>query len=320
MNPGDSRPPSDEDSFDDADDRPRGDDRPRDDDSCEDGDDRREPGVRAEDDGPAPVPGTSAAGREEDFLTRFRTARDGPLMVVREILYSAGIVLLIGLILFAVSGVWPPMVAVKSGSMDPNMQRGDLVLVTEPGRFAPDGTANGTGVVTYETGQESEYTSFNDYGSVVVFHDPASRGDPIIHRAHFYVEEDENWYDQANPDYMKDGTDDCASLSNCPAPHDGFITKGDNNAYYDQANGIAPVVREEWVSGVARVRIPYLGYVRLCFTGEATCFSGTAGTPTGSTVPPGAGEDLDGERSDPFDAFVPAAVAGGAFAAARRYA
>lgn len=314
MNPGDSRPPSDEDSVDGADEPPR------DDGSHGDGNDRQEPGRRASDEGPAPVPGTRAANRDEDVLTRFRTARDGPLMVVREILYSAGIVLLIGLILFAVSGVWPPMVAVKSGSMDPNMQRGDLILVTEPGRFAPDHTAKGTGVVTYEIGSESGYTSFNDYGSVIIFHEPASGGDPIIHRARFYVEEGENWYDKANPDYLKEGTDDCESLKNCPAPHSGFVTKGDNNAYYDQANGIAPVVREEWVSGVARVRVPYLGYVRLCFTGEVSCLAGTAGSPTGSTAPPGPNERAGGEYSDPSGAFVPAMVAGGAYAAARRYA
>ncbi|GKZ13081.1 Signal peptidase I-like protein [Haladaptatus sp. T7] len=30
------------------------------------------------------------------------------------------------------------------------------------------------------------------------------------------------------------GADDCEELPNCPAPHAGFITKGDHNGEYDQ--------------------------------------------------------------------------------------
>ena len=58
-----------------------------------------------------------------------------------------------------------------------------------------------------------------------------------------------------------------------PAPHAGYITKGDNNSAYDQqclavrvSDGrwvrIEPV-KPEWVIAVARVRVPYLGYPSL---------------------------------------------------------
>jgi len=212
---------------------------------------------------PRPEPGSRAARGDESFLTRFRTARSGPLLFIRETLYSVLGVLAVGLLLFAISGVWPPMVAVESGSMQPEMQRGDLIFVTEPERFTPD-YAQG-GIVTVEVGTEEGYRSFDGNGSVIIYDPPDRIGSPIIHRAHFHVDEGENWYDRANPAYLN--ADDCESLSNCPAPHDGFITKGDANARYDQASNIAGPVRPEWVRGTARLRIPYLGYIRLRLAG-----------------------------------------------------
>ena len=223
-------------------------------------------GSRRESDGrPRPQPGTHAADRDVGFLTRFRTAQSGPLLFIRETLYSALAVAAVGLLLFAISGVWPPMVAVESGSMEPEMSRGDLIFVTEPERFTPDYAYGDTGVVTVEVGSEEGYRSFGGNGSVVIYDPPSRAGSPIIHRAHFYVEEGENWYDRANPSYMN--ANDCTQLSNCPAPHDGFITKGDANARYDQASNIAEPVRTEWIRGTARIRIPYLGYVRLKLAG-----------------------------------------------------
>lgn len=213
---------------------------------------------------------TTESTGSESLWTRFRTATDGPLLLLREVLFSAGIVLLIGLLLFSVSGVWPPMVAVESESMEPNIDKYDLIIVTEPGRFAPD-SADSTGVVTAASVSETEYESFNRPGSVVVYENPDSFGPPVIHRAHFYVEAGENWYDRANPDYVT--ADSCDELDQCPAPHAGYITKGDNsesNAQYDQANGIAPVVKPEWVTGIAHVRIPRVGYIRLALTGAAS--------------------------------------------------
>ena len=212
---------------------------------------------------PRPKPGSRAAGREESFLTRFRTARSGPLLFIRETIYSALGVLAVGLLLFAISGVWPPMVAVESGSMEPEMQRGDLIFVTDPERFTPDYAQ--AGIVTVEVGTDEGYRSFDGNGSVIIYDPPDRVGSPIIHRAQFHVEAGENWYDRANPAYLN--ADDCESLSNCPAPHDGFITKGDANSRYDQASNIAGPVRPEWVRGTARLRIPYLGHIRLRLAG-----------------------------------------------------
>jgi signal peptidase len=151
--------------------------------------------------------------------------------------------------------------------MDPNMQKGDLIFVTEPGRFAPDAARGDTGVVTHRVGEEVGYETFNDYGTVVIYE--RRSGPPVIHRARFWVEDGENWYDEANKAWVE-GADSCEEMSNCPAPHAGFITKGDDNAYYDQTGNIRSPVKPEWIVGTARLRIPYLGYVRLGFSGAAT--------------------------------------------------
>jgi len=213
------------------------------------------------------IPSEGAIGGDKSLVYQFRHDNDGTLMWVREMLSSVAIVLVLGLILFGVSGVWPPMVAVESGSMEPNMEVGDLVFITEPGRFAPDAATNDIGVVTHEEGSAAEYQTFGSYGSVVIFQPPGRTASPIIHRAMFHVEEGEDWYDQADDRYHNAAN--CDDLRHCPAPHDGFITLGDNNGEYDQANGLAEPVKADWVTGVARLRVPYLGYVRLIATGQA---------------------------------------------------
>ncbi|WP_186372515.1 S26 family signal peptidase [Haloferax volcanii] len=216
----------------------------------------------SDDDGRPPSPDSRRGPTsDEGVLTRLRTAEEGPLLFVRELLTSALAVLAVGLLLFALSGVWPPMVAVESGSMEPHMHKGDLVFITGPERYAPDSAVEGTAVVTAETGAEVDYRKFGGPGSVIVYDDPGSAGPPIIHRAMFWVDDGENWYDRANPEYMS--ADNCRELANCPAEYSGFITKGDNNPRYDQVSGIADPVRPEWVQGVARIRIPLLGWVRL---------------------------------------------------------
>lgn len=236
--------------------------------------------------GPPPESPSSKSAEDESLLTRFRTAKTGPLMFIREMLTSVATVALIGLLLFAISGVWPPMVAIESKSMDPHMQKGDLVFVTEPGRYMPDYAHPDTGVVTYRIGGQHDYRTFDNYGSVVVYNNPSRGGPPIIHRARFWVDEGENWYEKANKDYVN--ADNCAELLNCPAPHDGFITKGDNNPNYDQANGLSTPVKPAWIVGTARLRIPYLGWVRLGVSGAATGNPAVTGLPSVASTPGGS--------------------------------
>ena len=52
--------------------------------------------------------------------------------VGRLILKDLFFIFLIGGILFGVSGAWPPLVAIESESMEPNLHQGDLVFVLIP--------------------------------------------------------------------------------------------------------------------------------------------------------------------------------------------
>ncbi len=145
-------------------------------------------------------------------------------------------------------GTWTPMVAVESGSMSPNMMKGDIVFKENPERAS---------ITTFKEGAETGYTTFNNYGDVILYK-PYGNPDatPIIHRAMYYVNKgDPMW------------------TNGPPAPHSGYITKGDNvvtNQLYDQyiGSGISggTPVKKEWVVGVAKFRIPYVGYVRLLFS------------------------------------------------------
>ena len=241
---------------------------------------------------------------EDDGVVRwFLRSDDENVLFVRDVLSSVAIVAVIGLILFGVSGVWPPLVAVESPSMDPNMKTGDLIFVVEDERFVGDGAAAGTGVVTLESGQESGYEKFNNPGDVIIFQPNGNeRTTPIIHRAHFRVEEGENWVDtKADEDIVGDIT--CADVTTCPAPHDGFVTKGDANPNYDQIRGGADttVVKSEWVTGKAMFRVPWLGNIRLTFDKLL-----------GGMVAPPSGPAIDGASSpaSPDAPVSPAGLAG----------
>ena len=220
---------------------------------------RRRSGPVAGDDQPDPEPGTRAA--------RGTSRPDGWTGFAYDIATSVLAVLLVGGFLFAVSGVWPPLVAVESGSMVPNMQKGDLVFVMEEERFPGTGAVDDTGVVTARMGEESGYRRFNGYGDVIVFKpDGSDSRTPIIHRAMLYVEEGENWVARANPEYLESAALVCERVDQCPAPYDGFITKGDNNRSnrdYDQVSHLSDIVKPEWVVGTAELRLPGLGWIRL---------------------------------------------------------
>jgi len=189
------------------------------------------------------------------------------LLLGRDVGISILAVALIGTYLFAISGVWPPMVAIESGSMEPNMNENDLVFVMDSDRFQPD-IGGDSGIVSAQDGEEHDYTKFGGYGDVIVY---APNGNteqtPIIHRAMFWVDEGDDWVEKADEDHLG-SVEDCEDVESvCPAPNDGFITKGDNertNQVYDQVNGERPV-NPEWVVGTAEVRVPGIGWLRLQF-------------------------------------------------------
>lgn len=152
----------------------------------------------------------------------------------------------------ALTGSWPFMVAVESGSMEPNLMPGDVVILMHPSRV---------GLTTWEEGRISGYTSFGDYGDVIVYY-PNGHGKAIIHRAIAYVNASEN-IPVLNKGKLSP-TDEIAEVS-------GYITQGDANRIPDQlaiirsSSGTEKIlpVQEEWIVGVAKFRIPLIGYLRL---------------------------------------------------------
>ncbi len=139
-------------------------------------------------------------------------------------------------------GLWSPMVAVESGSMMPHMEIGDIIFIQ---------SIDLTNITTYEAGEQNGYTSFGEYGDVILYK-RYGRDDTtsITHRAMYYVEEGDPMWDGGPP-----------------APYAGYITKGDNirtNPFYDQQGDISYLqpVKKKWIIGVARFyRIPVLGYI-----------------------------------------------------------
>ena len=254
------------------------------------------------------TPGSDSEGRARPVGLDGEPAEGGNSgtnwrVFVYDVVNSAVAVLLVGALLFAVSGVWPPMVAVESPSMNPQLKTGDLVFVMEETRFPGEGAHGDTGVVTARAGRTTEvdYRKFQRQGDVIVYK-PDGNGDttPIIHRAMFWVEEDENWYDKADRQsvgrYDRCGESPDEAMPNCPAPHAGFVTKGDANSRYDQVDGLSGPVRPAWVVGTAEVRVPLLGCIRLranqCAIGTTTLVGATGPDATGAvdsvnvTVPP----------------------------------
>lgn len=164
----------------------------------------------------------------------------------KDLLSVAAILIIFMVLSKLIFGLWTPMVAVESGSMEPHMQVGDIIFMKSIDRVH---------VITNEEGKELGYMSFEKHGDVILYH-PYGMEDatPIIHRAMYRVEAGEPMW-EGGPS----------------APYSGYITKGDNavtNSHFDQEGQISYLmpVKDEWIIGTAQYRIPYLGYIRLIFS------------------------------------------------------
>ncbi|HEY3274331.1 MAG TPA: S26 family signal peptidase [Methanocella sp.] len=160
-----------------------------------------------------------------------------------DILLALVIVVAVSGLLYAYAGTWPGIVSVVGDSMHPHMHNGDLVLLQGLER-----TSVVTSVAANLTGDHNTYSLPGD----VIVYRPLGRTDvkPVIHRAMYWVNESEPMW-PGGP----------------AAPASGYITLGDNNGgRLDQSygSGICPLqpVRKEWIIGVAKFNVPYLGHIR----------------------------------------------------------
>jgi signal peptidase len=128
-----------------------------------------------------PKKGSEAKG----LIETFRASENPGIAFFREILWVVAVVAGIALVLYLVSGTWPAVVTIESESMAPHMNVGDLVFVVDIDRYGE--------LKTWETGRDTGYMKYDDYGDVLIYSPNGAGGSlipglgggvhPIIHRA-----------------------------------------------------------------------------------------------------------------------------------------
>ncbi|MFQ5907339.1 MAG: hypothetical protein ACE5JE_00705 [Thermoplasmata archaeon] len=222
---------------------------------------------------------------------------------LRDLAVAFLLVAIVFAALFAFARTWPPMVVVESGSMQHSntesllgvVDTGDIVVVqTAPHR---------QDVATYAQGRAAGYTTYGDFGDVIVFQDPdGPAGRWIIHRALLFLawnetvmgfdiptleslERGRDWDSNAATPFGL-GPSDTVVLMNvgfrqrevtvrindffadrdpqdCPASCEGYVTMGDNNA----PSYDRTLVFQGLILGRARGELPWFGLLKLTFAG-----------------------------------------------------
>lgn len=170
--------------------------------------------------------------------------------------------IVLGAGLYLYTGAWPPAYAVESGSMEPNIHEGDLLLVSPAGGVETvDSYDESVDAYNIYTEKQSTVPSFGDNGSVIIFTQDNNR---IVHRAIAYTEHGENWVKEYNLTDTQTQAQSCEAITACPAPHDGYITQGDANPRVDQVrDDELGVIKPENIDAKAKTRIPIIGWFRV---------------------------------------------------------
>jgi signal peptidase len=189
--------------------------------------------------------------------------------ILKDVVVSAAIVGGLLLVLYAFSGVWPPMVVIESSSMMHGedsrigvIDTGDLTLVQKVDERGD--------IITYveaasRTNPHYGFREYGDLGNVIVYKKNGKAETPVIHRAIAWIEYNASASDPSRRYYRGDLPDIgvfnvseyyvnvtsyrpenfgkkerliiqiSAILARSSTPHSGFVTKGDHNIpYVDQ--------------------------------------------------------------------------------------
>lgn len=232
-------------------------------------------------------------------LHRILTRRDQPFPILREILVAVlAILLLVGL-LYGLTGQpfsgGYPVVVVTSGSMMhcTNADHQGLGSECDTDTFAGLGRIDPGDLVFVRHVSDPDdvatrldpdaSTRYGERGDVVVYRPHKERQDlratPIIHRALFWVQIDQNggataiFGDASLPfsdpnvrSMMGDCTIADHRLRNMRPEDSGFVTRGDNNGQADQCYNPGfdyDLVTMPMVLGKARGELPWIGLVKL---------------------------------------------------------
>src|SRR5919197_4253410 len=106
--------------------------------------------------------------------------------LVRDALIAAVIVVVVLAGLYAYAGVWPPLVVVESSSMAHSNLESSLGVIDTGDMVFQQEAATRDKVITYVEGRASSYSTYGDFGDVIIFRQPRDAV-PIIHRAIMYV-------------------------------------------------------------------------------------------------------------------------------------
>ncbi len=226
----------------------------------------------------------------------------------RNLVISIGVIIVIFLggyaSLVVYTGMTSPFSIVMSQSMqhDPDrstigsIDTGDIVIVREPDKVE---------IQSYVEGTQTGYSSFGDYGSVIIY-DRGNNQNPVIHRAILWLDynaESDTWsapsldgydgiwyftYVDATGTIVKDENDFnnirgtlhfegiTVSGKNVSINLDslqkksGFLTMGDNsrsNPNFDQPSIIGHLVSYEDIRSVPVFEIPWLGTLKILING-----------------------------------------------------
>lgn len=228
-------------------------------------------------------------------LHRFLTSDDRPFPVLREATVGALLVVLVLGTLWGYTGQplgHSPVVVVESGSMmhctngnppfgaDCKPTRYGRLGLIDPGDLILVKDIDSRIDVWTQAGDGKDH--YGRSGDVIIFRPDGRDGTPVIHRALFWIQVEPDGtfsvpefgishatnLDQ--PQLLDLGlnrgyAEDLRAMRVGPADS-GFVTRGDNNGQADQdhTSSIATrPVKPEWILGVARGEIPWLGLVKL---------------------------------------------------------
>ena len=231
-----------------------------------------------------------------------RKRRSPAVQFLRDAGIALAFVVSILLVMYAYTGLWPPLVVIESESMMHSEENvsyigvidtGDMVLIKDIDA-AED-------VETYVEGFVTGHRTYGDYGDVVVYNKMGDSTDtPIIHRAVVYLEANpggdsyrceglrdlpgEKWsasdpldsWDRLTSRIsifhygFRDATVSIdiayilGEFDRVGTPRSGFITRGDHNTWIDQRSreSYSPV-DPDWIVGKARGEIPWFGLLKL---------------------------------------------------------
>ena len=230
------------------------------------------------------------------IFLRFWKSDNKNISLIRDIVVALLAVLVVLLLLWTYTGQWftAPIVAIESGSMEHTpptfstnppfgrlgtIDAGDMVLVQKV-YTRDDVVVRGGNFGGAQAKQCCE--TYGDYGDVIIYlPDGDTTQTPIIHRAMCWVDVEIN-NGQRTYTIKEYGIVNETSIGPIPElglfskktpdwSHSGFLTKGDHNDQFDNLpNGgvhkSTQPIKIEWISGKARLEIPWFGTINLFFS------------------------------------------------------